>query len=167
LKKLSPTAGTDPRIFLLEAEARAEVATLAETLEACRRAAYEAQARSARLTLAQARLCEGTTLARMGRDAEALQTLEGAKTLFAASADTIGMIRALEEIAKVNRHVGPTEARKYVSEAVALAREVGALPPAMRRRLFAPPASIWSSSTCFRARAGRRLSRSRRSSSIS
>ena len=130
LRKLPPPLGSDPRIFLLEAEVRDDLGDSPSALEAARRAAEEARARNARLILAEALLLEGASHRELGDIEDALETLEKAKTLFAAAGNPVGMARTLREIARSNTGVSAAAVRRPISEAVALSREVGALPQA-------------------------------------
>jgi DNA-binding winged helix-turn-helix (wHTH) protein/tetratricopeptide (TPR) repeat protein len=120
-----PSAG-DPRIDLAEAEAAAALSDYELQRKAAAQAAEKGRKLGARLLTAQALHRQGIALRSLGRQQEALASIQEAGSLFAAAGDRVGVAGALHDTANLLRDGGDFEgARTKYEQALRVHREAG------------------------------------------
>jgi tetratricopeptide (TPR) repeat protein/TolB-like protein/predicted Ser/Thr protein kinase len=126
IRKLSPPAGTDPRIDLAEAGAASSLSDYKREQAAAERAEARGSAQGARLLVARAQLSEGAALHALGDLVQATARYESAKGVFAAAGDRWGVASALSNIAFVSSQRGePSKAEEMNQQALAIRRKIG------------------------------------------
>jgi tetratricopeptide (TPR) repeat protein/tRNA A-37 threonylcarbamoyl transferase component Bud32/TolB-like protein len=126
LRGLPPPSNEDTRIDLAEAMAAGAQADFKRQETAAARAAGKAQAHSAPLMVAQARLLECRALRNLGQAQKALDTCDEGRRLYAAAGDRAGVAESLTHAANVLYDRGdlPAASQLY-NQALATYHEIG------------------------------------------
>jgi tetratricopeptide (TPR) repeat protein/TolB-like protein len=126
LRGLPPPSSEDTRIDLAEAMAAGAQADFKRQETAAARAAGKAQAHSAPLMVAQARLLECRALRNLGQAQKALDTCDEGRRLYAAAGDRAGVAESLTHAANVLYDRGdlPAASQLY-NQALATYHEIG------------------------------------------
>jgi tetratricopeptide (TPR) repeat protein len=126
LRKLPAPDGQDPRIDLAEARTAYRTSDFARERAAAERAAAKAEARGARLVLAEARLEAGAAAAALGEPDRGMALYEEAQAIFLAAGDRSGLARTLTAMANVQYRRGNlAEAKGLFERSLAVHRETG------------------------------------------
>lgn len=126
LRRLPRPASDDPRLDLAEAAAAKALTDFARQQRAAVAAAAKAEKQGALLTLAQARLAQGTALVNLGRLQEARQACERSGEVFAAAGDGAGVARSENIVAVAFAQSGDfAQAKERFEAALKAFRRIG------------------------------------------
>jgi serine/threonine protein kinase/tetratricopeptide (TPR) repeat protein len=126
LHRLPAPDGQDPRIDLVEARVAYRLSDFARQRMAAVRAAAKAEARGARLLMAEARLEQAEAAGSVGESDRALALHGEAQAIFAAAGDRSGVARSLIGMANVRYRRGDLdEAKTLYERGLAVHRETG------------------------------------------
>ena len=126
LHRLPAPDGEDPRIDLVEARIAYRLSDFARQAAAAERAAREAEARGARLLVAEARMEAAEAARSLGESDRAIALHDQAQALFDAAGDRSGVARSLAGMANVHYRRGDLdEASTLFERALAVHRETG------------------------------------------
>ena len=126
LRQLPMPFSGDPRIDLAQAEAAAALSDYELQRKAAAQAAEKGRKLGARLLTAQALHRQGIALRSLGRQQEALASIQEAGALFEAAGDRVGVASALHDTANLLRDGGDFEgARTKYEQALQVHREAG------------------------------------------
>jgi tetratricopeptide (TPR) repeat protein len=126
LRRLRPPASEDPRIDLVEVDARNALSDHKRAQALASRAAEKGTQQNARLLVARALARSGRALDELGEKPAAAAALEEARRIYAAAQDAGGVARSLLDLGFLRWTLGdPVEAQKLYNSALAIYRRIG------------------------------------------